>query len=764
MSAPAAFVSYSREDSEFVLRLAEDLKAAGANVWLDQLDIKPGQAWDSAIENALIEATRMLLVLSPSSAKSTNVRNEISFALQENKVILPILYQDCSIPLQLHRIQYVDFRTDYAVGLNALLIQLAAQSAEPTAAPAGALTQPLPGAAVVTAPASVRTDRLAPDKQSALPQRTPPRKAFYYAAAGVVLLAAIAGAFFFHRPSPAVPLDSKEWEQLTFFTDSVVYPALSPDGRMLAFIRGNNPFQGPGQVYVKLLPGGEPVQLTHDPKSKLAPSFSPDGSSIAYSIIEPWDTWEVPVLGGDPHLLLPNSSSLTWIDEGKRLLFSEMREGLHLVVVTTDAGRGNSRDVYAPSGKRSMAHHSYLSPDGQWVIIVEMDSQGKMGPCRVVPFQGTGDIKLVGPPNRTCLGGTWSPDGKWIYLTASEDTGAVSHAGWQLAPGSHIWRQRFPDGEPEQLTFGPTSQEGIAMAPDGKSLITAVGSEDHTVWMHDNDGDRQISTEGNAASPSFSSDGRSLYFLMAHGQTRSKELWIKDLGSGKLDRVLPGYPMQDYAVSRDGEQVAFTMLDQSGSSSLWVAPTSRRSSPVRISSGVLEDSPFFLPGGDLVVRAIEGGSSFLYRMKADGSARQKITPERILDISDVSPDGRWVVAGTPGSGDEEHVNLGKVQAFAVDGSAAVTLCVGYCLIDWDTSGRFVYISYPAEREASYAVPVMSDSGLPKVPSVLPARIEDFANQRSGAAIPRQVESAVSPSVYAYTQENTRRNLYRIPLP
>ena len=42
---------YSREDSEFALRLAEDLKAAGASVWLDQLSISsPARPWDSAIE------------------------------------------------------------------------------------------------------------------------------------------------------------------------------------------------------------------------------------------------------------------------------------------------------------------------------------------------------------------------------------------------------------------------------------------------------------------------------------------------------------------------------------------------------------------------------------------------------------------------------------------------------------------------------------------------------------------------------------------
>jgi eukaryotic-like serine/threonine-protein kinase len=598
------------------------------------------------------------------------------------------------------------------------------------------------------------------------PQKPKASRKFLVLAAVVVVLLAC-GAFLLVRIRRLTQITpGKEWEQLTFFTDSAVYPALSPDGRMLAFIRGSDPFMGRGQIYVKLLPSGEPVQLTNDDAVKLAPSFSPDGSRIVYSIIEPWDTWEVSALGGDSHLLLPNSSSLTWIEQGKRLLFSEMREGLHLVLVTTDEGRGNSRDVYVPPGKRSMAHHSYLSPDGRWVLVVEMDSQGKIVPCRVVPFQGGNDVKIVGPPNGKCLSGAWSPDGKWIYLTSNPSNanpGRVGRAGWQPAPGSHIWRQRFPDGEPEQFTFGPTSQEGIAMAPDGKSFITSVGAEDSTVWLHDKDGDHQISSEGNASAPSFSSDGRRLYFLMSNGQTQGEELWVKDIAGGRIDRVLPGNPMQTYSVSRDGKEVAFTMNDQSGHSNLWVAQTSRRTSPVRISPAT-EDSPYFLPDGELVFRAIEGGSNYLYRMKTDGSARIKISPERILDIYDVSPDGRWIAAGTPGSGDEEQVNLGATKAFAVDGTASVTVCVGYCTFNWDTSGGFVYLIYPMRREVSYPLPVMRDSELPRPPSVVAARVEDFGNLKEITAIPWQVESAVNPSIYAYTRRNTRRNLYRIELP
>ena len=116
-----AFFSYRRSDSEFALRLAGDLKASGADVWIDQLDIEPGQEWDNAIEIALSGASRMILILTPESVESRKVRNEIAYALDEDKLIIPILYKDCTVPLQLRRVQYIDFRNDYARGLQTLL-------------------------------------------------------------------------------------------------------------------------------------------------------------------------------------------------------------------------------------------------------------------------------------------------------------------------------------------------------------------------------------------------------------------------------------------------------------------------------------------------------------------------------------------------------------------------------------------------------------------------------------------------------------------
>ena len=96
-----AFVSYSREDWEFVVRVAKDLKAKGAKVWMDKLDIRPGQRWEQEIESALNGCSRMLVILSPASVGSSNVLAEATFAIDEGKEVIPVLYLECKIPFRL---------------------------------------------------------------------------------------------------------------------------------------------------------------------------------------------------------------------------------------------------------------------------------------------------------------------------------------------------------------------------------------------------------------------------------------------------------------------------------------------------------------------------------------------------------------------------------------------------------------------------------------------------------------------------------------
>src|SRR5436190_6481044 len=125
------------------------------------------------------------------------------------------------------------------------------------------------------------------------PPARPPRRFVAITAGVVALVVAAAGlAWWLLKRAASAPARS-EWVQITNLPDSVVQPTLSSDGRMLTFIRGPSSFITPGQVYVKMLPSGEPVQLTHDNLLKFSPAFSPDGSRIAYAVVAGllWDTW-----------------------------------------------------------------------------------------------------------------------------------------------------------------------------------------------------------------------------------------------------------------------------------------------------------------------------------------------------------------------------------------------------------------------------------------------------------------------------------------
>ncbi len=121
MPTGKTFFSYSRADSTFVLKLANDLRNAGVAIWLDQLDIKAGDHWDTAIESALNAAPNLILVLSNDSVKSENVMDEVSFALESGKSVIPVLLNECTVPFRLKRLQRIDFTGDYQTGLHQLL-------------------------------------------------------------------------------------------------------------------------------------------------------------------------------------------------------------------------------------------------------------------------------------------------------------------------------------------------------------------------------------------------------------------------------------------------------------------------------------------------------------------------------------------------------------------------------------------------------------------------------------------------------------------
>ena len=103
------FISYSRNDMEFVQRLAEDLKRAGLDVWWDLSDIQGSDVWERKIEEGLNSSQYFIVVLTPASLESRWVRREYLSADNKGVKIIPLMLKHCQeLPLTLRDIQPLD--------------------------------------------------------------------------------------------------------------------------------------------------------------------------------------------------------------------------------------------------------------------------------------------------------------------------------------------------------------------------------------------------------------------------------------------------------------------------------------------------------------------------------------------------------------------------------------------------------------------------------------------------------------------------------
>ncbi|HSU49967.1 MAG TPA: toll/interleukin-1 receptor domain-containing protein [Segetibacter sp.] len=119
------FFSYSRADgSEFALRLAVDLKKKGFDVWIDQEDIRAGLKWDAEIEKALESCDCLLYLETEKSVVSTNVLDEVYYAMEQNKKVIPLIFVDSRTPFRLKRLQHIDFTQNYHTALALLVNEL----------------------------------------------------------------------------------------------------------------------------------------------------------------------------------------------------------------------------------------------------------------------------------------------------------------------------------------------------------------------------------------------------------------------------------------------------------------------------------------------------------------------------------------------------------------------------------------------------------------------------------------------------------------
>src|SRR6266508_4932291 len=110
------FISYSRKDSETVDQIVTRLEAENFTVWIDREDIHGGELWREAIVEAVDNAYAFVLMLSPYSVASNNVRKEVDLAEGAGKSLLPLLLAQAQLPArlryQLAGIQWIEYFRD----------------------------------------------------------------------------------------------------------------------------------------------------------------------------------------------------------------------------------------------------------------------------------------------------------------------------------------------------------------------------------------------------------------------------------------------------------------------------------------------------------------------------------------------------------------------------------------------------------------------------------------------------------------------------
>jgi hypothetical protein len=315
------------------------------------------------------------------------------------------------------------------------------------------------------------------------------------------------------------------------------------------------------------------------------------------------------------------------------------------------------------------------------------------------------------------------------------------------------------------FTSGITEEEGVAIAPDGRSLVTAVAMESSSLWIHDAHGERQISVlEGNAAYPKFAADGTKLYYRIVKavpilGTKRDPgEIWAADVDTGHSERVVPGFEPLEYDISRDGKHVAMEIPDADGKPRLWLAPVDRSSPPRQIPK-VEGQKPIFGLAGDIFFRRQDGPSAFVYSIHPDGTGLRKALDQPAFYADDISPDERWVHLWTQLPGHQSAVTA----LFPLVGGQPVVVGSNTTL-HWSSRGDSCWIWAGAVPDGRTYIVLLRNMMLPRIPE------GGFHSEEEVAALPGarrlDAEGAPGPSlgIYAFERHTIQRNLYRIPIP
>ena len=439
-------------------------------------------------------------------------------------------------------------------------------------------------------------------------------------ASGAVLLA--------RTGQPRVRTKSAHAVPLTSFAGKQFSPAISPDGKQVAFV-WNGEHGANYDIYVKLLNVGTPIRLTSDSANDLHPAWSPDGRYIAFLRVSPTQTavLVVPALGGaEREITELHLSSMMWS---------------------------------ADPTQTSQSPGPIWSRDGQSLIV--SDGAGSVGGDALysVPLDG-------GSRHQLTLATGVTHD---FYPALSPDGTTLAFVRQTSETSSDIFTVKTSGGDPRQRTFDGMDIRGVAWKNDGDTIVFSSnrGGSNYGLW--------EISIKGGAPAPiSVMAEEATDPFIspsdgsLAYTDTiETTNIWRQRI-TGRLPSKERPEPLLSSSrrnssprYSPDGRFMAFTS-DRSGSWEIWKSD-SDGANPQQLTNftGAMVGSPNWSPDGRTIIfDARPNGRSNIYTVPVTGGTPKAITADNFEDkVPSFSSDGKWIYFG---SGRNGAVQLWKMPA------------------------------------------------------------------------------------------------------
>jgi Tol biopolymer transport system component len=339
-------------------------------------------------------------------------------------------------------------------------------------------------------------------------------------------------------------------------------PAVSPDGKMVAFVAVAG---GKRQIFIRMLAGGAPLQVTRDAVDHLEPRWMRDSSALVYYAPTAGSIngslWQVAALGGPPRRLGAATGGCDVSHDGRRLAFFRWTgESTALVLAGLDAGAGEEvlqlpreywcdRPRFSPDDRLLAFHRAAVLWDTR-IDVVEAKSGAEPR-----PLVRSGWMR----------GHSWLPDGSGLVYSSS------SGSTMAYPPTTNLRLARKDGGGDRQLTFGDVSHFEPDVDASGRVVVSRMRSHSD-VWAFSIDaapaesvrGAQQVTRQsGHVQAPAVSPDGRELVYVSDNGG--HSNLWLASLdGSGVQQLTFesdPAVTMGAPLWSPNGDRIAFVRAE-----------------------------------------------------------------------------------------------------------------------------------------------------------------------------------------------------------